>query len=48
MMPDVTGMDVHARVKDADGDVTNRFVFMTGGAFTPHALARASVSRRDD
>ncbi len=37
MMPDLTGMDIYARVREADGPLTQRFVFMTGGAFTPQA-----------
>ena len=37
MMPDITGMDVFERVRSAGGDLTERFVFMTGGAFTQQA-----------
>ncbi len=39
MMPDVSGMDVYARVRRARPEVAGRFVFMTGGAFTPSARA---------
>jgi signal transduction histidine kinase/ActR/RegA family two-component response regulator len=46
MMPDLTGMDLHEKVVDARPDLADRFVFMTGGAFTARArnfLARLSV-----
>jgi len=37
MMPDVTGMDLYERVRDRHPGLEQRFVFMTGGAFTPRA-----------
>jgi PAS domain S-box-containing protein len=37
MMPDVSGMDVYAHISTARPDYGKRFVFMTGGAFTPKA-----------
>lgn len=36
-MPDVTGMDVYARSVQARADIGQRFVFMTGGTFSPRA-----------
>lgn len=36
-MPDVSGMDVYMRSVQARADVGQRFVFMTGGTFSPHA-----------
>ncbi len=39
MMPEVSGMDVFARVRRARPEFAGRFVFMTGGAFTPSARA---------
>jgi CheY-like chemotaxis protein/two-component sensor histidine kinase len=37
MMPDMTGMDVYAEVAKRRPGLEARFVFMTGGAFTPRA-----------
>jgi PAS domain S-box-containing protein len=37
MMPDMTGMDLFAEVARRHPGVEERFVFMTGGAFTPRA-----------
>jgi hypothetical protein len=37
MMPEVTGMDLHAQVAREHPGLERRFVFMTGGAFTPRA-----------
>jgi CheY-like chemotaxis protein len=37
MMPEVSGMEVYARVSEQRPDTASRFVFMTGGAFTPQA-----------
>ncbi len=37
MMPQVTGMDLHAEVARLDQSQADRFVFITGGAFTPRA-----------
>ena len=39
MMPDVTGIELFERVKRTDAVLAGRFVFMTGGAFTPAARA---------
>lgn len=39
MMPEVSGMDVFSQVRRARPEVASRFVFMTGGAFTPSARA---------
>lgn len=35
MMPEVTGMDVYDKVREASPGMEERIVFMTGGAFTP-------------
>ena len=37
MMPDVSGMEVYGRIRTARPGYEERFVFMTGGAFTPKA-----------
>jgi CheY-like chemotaxis protein len=37
MMPEMTGMELHARVARDHPGVERRFVFMTGGAFTARA-----------
>jgi PAS domain S-box-containing protein len=37
MMPDMTGMDLFAAVAQRHPGLERRFVFMTGGAFTPRA-----------
>ncbi len=37
MMPQVTGMDLHAALMQLDAAQASRVVFMTGGAFTPSA-----------
>jgi PAS domain S-box-containing protein len=37
MMPDMTGMDLYAEIARRRPGVERRFVFMTGGAFTPRA-----------
>ncbi len=34
MMPEMTGMELHAALAKSDSEVASRFVFMTGGAFT--------------
>ncbi|WP_306818081.1 two-component regulator propeller domain-containing protein [Archangium lipolyticum] len=39
MMPDLTGMDLHAELTAAAPEVARRMVFLTGGAFTPAARA---------
>jgi two-component system cell cycle sensor histidine kinase/response regulator CckA len=35
MMPEMSGMDVHARLERASPELAGRVLFMTGGAFTP-------------
>ena len=37
MMPELTGMDLHAELEKIAPDQASRMVFMTGGAFTPRA-----------
>jgi PAS domain S-box-containing protein len=37
IMPDLTGMDVYERQQEERPERLGRFVFMTGGAFTPRA-----------
>jgi PAS domain S-box-containing protein len=37
MMPEMTGMDLHELVSRERSELAGRFVFMTGGAFTPRA-----------
>ncbi|HET7720803.1 MAG TPA: response regulator, partial [Acidimicrobiales bacterium] len=37
MMPEMTGMELHALVARERPGLERRFVFMTGGAFTPGA-----------
>ncbi len=37
MMPDVSGMDVFDHIHEIRPEFSKRFVFMTGGAFTPKA-----------
>jgi PAS domain S-box-containing protein len=39
MMPEMTGMDLYAEVQRRLPDQAKRFVFLTGGAFTPRARA---------
>jgi PAS domain S-box-containing protein len=39
MMPQVTGLDLHASLLELDPRQAARMVFMTGGAFTPKARA---------
>ena len=39
MMPDLNGMDLHAAVLDLDAAQAERFVFLTGGAFTDRAAS---------
>lgn len=34
-MPDVTGMDVYTKIVQTRPDIGQRFVFMTGGTFSP-------------
>ena len=37
MMPEVSGMEIYGRVSARRPELASRFVFMTGGAFTPEA-----------
>lgn len=37
IMPDVTGMDIYDEIRAEQPELASRFVFMTGGAFTPRA-----------
>ncbi len=37
MMPDMTGMDLHAEIDEISPAQADRIVFLTGGAFTPRA-----------
>ncbi len=37
MMPEMSGMDLYTRVKEQIPEQAERFVFMTGGAFTPRS-----------
>jgi DNA-binding NtrC family response regulator len=37
MMPDISGIEVFGQVGDLKPQMRERFVFMTGGAFTPRA-----------
>jgi PAS domain S-box-containing protein len=47
MMPDMTGMDLFAEVARRHPGLERRFIFMTGGAFTPRATEfLAQVSNR--
>jgi signal transduction histidine kinase len=39
MMPDMTGMDLHDRLREVAPDQAQRMVFLTGGVFTPHGRA---------
>lgn len=39
MMPDMTGMDVYAALERLAPGILPRVVFLTGGAFTPRAMA---------
>ncbi len=39
MMPDMTGMDLHAALLHAVPEQAGRMIFMTGGAFSPEAAA---------
>jgi len=38
VMPGFNGMDLYERVVQLDADLARRFVFVTGGAFTPRAI----------
>jgi FixJ family two-component response regulator len=36
-MPEMTGMELHAAVSKQNAKLSERFVFITGGPFTPEA-----------
>ena len=46
MMPELSGLDVYARVRDEFAPLDQRMVFMTGGAFDPRlqALMQATAN----
>ncbi len=46
MMPEMTGMELYARVCETLPDRAGRFLFMTGGAFTPASQAFAESAAR--
>jgi signal transduction histidine kinase len=54
MMPDMSGMDMHAEIAKRSESLAERMLFMTGGAFTPEASkflekrGRAHVSKPFD
>ena len=39
MMPELSGMDVYEAMEEERPELTERFIFMTGGAFTDRARA---------
>lgn len=39
MMPEITGMELHAQLRDAAPALADRMIFMTGGTFTADATA---------
>ena len=39
MMPEMTGMDLHARLQQSAPDQATKIMFMTGGAFTENTQA---------
>jgi DNA-binding NtrC family response regulator len=45
MMVDLSGMDVYDEIVRRDPELAARFVFMTGGAFTPRAAAFLAATR---
>ncbi|MGB8931168.1 MAG: response regulator, partial [Anaeromyxobacteraceae bacterium] len=45
MMPQMTGMELHARVAATDPELAARFVFITGGAFTDAAAEFLRTTR---
>ncbi len=46
MMPQMNGMDFYRAVADLVPELAERFIFMTGGAFTPWAAEFLASSRR--
>jgi CheY-like chemotaxis protein len=45
MMPEMTGMELHSLVAERKPSLAKRFVFMTGGAFTPRAAEFLATMR---
>ncbi len=47
MMPEITGMEVFERLKKLRPEMTNKFIFMTGGTFTSHSqeFVKSSFNR---
>jgi PAS domain S-box-containing protein len=45
MMPQMTGMDLHATLQESDPEQAARFIFVTGGAFTARAREFLDVVR---
>jgi CheY-like chemotaxis protein len=45
MMPEMSGMDLAQRLVDASHELSNRIVFLTGGAFTDRARAFVALTR---
>lgn len=45
MMPEITGMELHAELARTAPDQAERMLFMTGGAFTPQARQFLDVVR---
>ncbi len=37
MMPELSGMDLYERLQEQKPELASRFIFMTGGAYTPRA-----------
>ena len=37
MMPELTGMDFHAQLREVRPDLADQIIFLSGGAFTPRA-----------
>ncbi|MFH1808080.1 MAG: ATP-binding protein [Pseudomonadota bacterium] len=46
MMPSVTGVDVFERITRKHPSLVNRFLFMTGGIFTPHTRESLQLIQR--
>ncbi|SEM36194.1 PAS domain S-box-containing protein [Stigmatella aurantiaca] len=44
-MPDITGMELHDRLREHRPDMAARMIFLTGGAFTPRAQAFIGQAR---
>ena len=45
MMPELTGMELHAQLCAAAPDLAARMIFVTGGAFTADAAAFVAARR---